>query len=479
MGISLASGMPISAGLIAAVVGGIVVGLLSGAPLQVSGPAAGLAVIVFGYVQQFGIPLLGAIVVAAGALQILLGSARVARAAMAISPAVIHGMLAGIGVQIALAQLHIVLGGTPQSSAIQNVAELPRQVATLHTQSALLGVATLVMLVLWPKLPARWGKVVPAALVAVALGTAVATLLGVEVARVELPRNLRDAFMLPALPTGRWGEAAFAAVTLALVASSESLLCAIATDKLHAGARANLDRELFAQGVGNVLSGLLGGLPITGVIVRSTANITAGARTRLSAIMHGVWVVLFVTMLGSVLTLIPLSVLAALLVSIGVKLVDPRPVREFMRHQEASTYFITLFGVVAIDLLTGIALGLGWAIFRLLRKRTHVEVAIEHADDRTHVVVRGALTFVAVPKLAGVLASIPEGRQVDVDLEAEMVDHAAFEALHAWRASYEKSGGRVDMDLRHDAWSARSAEGASTTSAAAAAAQEPYPGGAT
>ncbi|HEU4405411.1 MAG TPA: SulP family inorganic anion transporter, partial [Polyangiaceae bacterium] len=132
MGIALASGAPIMSGLIAAAIGGVVVGLLSGAPLQVSGPAAGLAVIVFGYIQQFGPRVVGAIVVAAGLVQVTLGAARIARTALAISPAVIHAMLAGIGIQIALAQLHIVLGGSPQSSALRNIAELPGQVAHLH-----------------------------------------------------------------------------------------------------------------------------------------------------------------------------------------------------------------------------------------------------------------------------------------------------------------------------------------------------------
>jgi carbonic anhydrase len=452
MGIALASGAPIASGLIAAAVGGIVVGLLSGAPLQVSGPAAGLVVIVFGDLEQFGFGVFGAIVVAAGALQIALGAAGVARVALAISPAVIHGMLAGIGVQIALAQLHVLLGGAPESSAIQNVAQLPEQVATLHTPSALLGVATLVLLLLWPRLPSRLPKFLPAPLVAVAAATGAALLLNLDVSRVELPRDLKSAFSLPEWPMDVWQQAALAAATLAFVASAESLLCAVATDKLHGGPRANLDRELIAQGVGNVCSGLAGGLPVTGVIVRSTANISAGARTRLSAILHGLWVVLFVTLLGSVLTLIPLAVLAALLVSVGAKLVDPRPVKEFARHKEASTYFVTLVGVLAINLLAGIGLGVAWSLFRLLRKRTQVSIDVEQVGERTRVVARGALTFVGVPKLSAALAAIPERQEVDLDLDAEMVDHAAFEALHAWKTSYEKTGGRVDLHLRHEPW---------------------------
>ena len=201
MGIALASGAPIGSGLIAAAVGGLAVGLLSGAPLQVSGPAAGLAVIVFGYVEQFGFAAFAALVVAAGILQVAAGAAGLARVAMAISPAVIHGMLAGIGVQIALAQLHVVLGGTPQSSALKNVAELPDQLASVHAQAALLGLITVAVLFLWPRIPGALSKVVPAALVAVLGATAAAVMLGLDAPRVELPGDLRSALSRPTWPS--------------------------------------------------------------------------------------------------------------------------------------------------------------------------------------------------------------------------------------------------------------------------------------
>ena len=451
MGIALASGAPIVSGLIAAAVGGLLVGVLGGAPLQVSGPAAGLAVLVYELVQRHGWPALGAIVVGGGLVQVALGLARVARGALAVAPAVVHGMLAGIGLQIALAQLHVLLGGDPQSSAVRNVIELPRQIAGLHGAATLLGLTTMAIVVLWPLLAWRPFKRVPAALVGVAVATTLGVVFRLEVPRVELPQDVTSAIHLPTLPTDL-GSFALSVATVAFVASAESLLCAVATDRLHDGPRANLDRELFAQGAGNVVSGLLGGLPITGVIVRSTANISAGARTRLSTILHGIWVIVATTLLVSVLTKIPLAALAALLVLVGAKLLDPRQFRPLTKHGELSTFLITFGGVVLINLLVGIAIGIVWTALRLLRRRSRLSVSTEERDGHVHVIAKGALTFLGVPKLTDALAKIPLGRKVDIDLDVEIVDQAAFEALHSWRENYEKLGGSVDLDHIHTEW---------------------------
>lgn len=448
MGIALASGAPVVSGLIAAAIGGLVVGSLAGVPLQVSGPAAGLAVMVFDDMARFGAAELGAIIVVAGALQIALGSARIARLAMAISPAVIHGMLAGIGIQIALAQLHVVLGGGPQGSALGNIAALPAQLSALHGPATVLGLASIGIIVLWPRLPVKALRAVPAPLVAVAGLTAAAVLLGLQAPSVEVPAQVGAALSIPTLPHDL-GAAAVAAVTLAIVASAESLLCAVATDKLHAGPRARLDRELVAQGVGNVLSGLIGGLPITGVIVRSRANIDAGARSRLSGVLHGLWIVLFVSFLGGVLVLIPKAALAGLLVVVGIRLVSPSHIREMIATRQWPVYLTTVAGVIGINLLAGIALGVGVAVVVLLRRLTRVDVAVERRGNAWRIVARGALTFVGVPRLTAALARVPSGHRVDVDLDVGVMDHAALEALHAWRIGYERMGGQVDMDQVH------------------------------
>ncbi|NMO13320.1 SulP family inorganic anion transporter [Pyxidicoccus fallax] len=452
MGIALASGAPILSGLIAGVVGGVVVGLFGGAPLQVSGPAAGLAVMVFGFIQTLGLAATCAAVAAAGVLQMIFGGLKVARAALAISPAVIHGMLAGIGILIVLGQLHIVLGGAPQSSAWQNIKELPGQIANLHGAATLLGLLTIGILVVWQVIPVKKLKAIPGPLVAVLGATAVAALWGADVARVDLPDNVFASFQAPKLPEN-WGPFAAAVLSLALVASAESLLCAVATDKMHTGPRANLDRELFAQGMANTVSGLAGGLPITGVIVRSAANTAAGAKTRASAVLHGVWLLLFVTLLGSVARLVPLTVLAGLLVVVGVKLVNMHHIRELNRRGELVVYLVTVGGVVGINLLAGIGLGLLVAMLRLLWHLGSVKVDVRQAGETYQVRVSGALTFVGVPKLSTALAQVPAGSKVELDLSLETLDHSGHEALESWADTHRKTGGTVYMESLEDIWS--------------------------
>jgi carbonic anhydrase len=412
---------------------------------------------VFGFIQQFGLAATCVAVVGAGLLQMLFGGLKVARAALAISPAVIHGMLAGIGILIVLGQVHVVLGGSPQSSAWANVRELPSQLAGMHLPAAVVGLLTIGLLVAWQVLPLGKLKAVPGPLVAVVGATAVAALWGADVKRVQLPENIFGSFQLPGLPEGNWGALAVATVSLALVASAESLLCAVATDKMHTGPRSNLDKELFAQGLGNTISGLVGGLPITGVIVRSAANIGAGAKTRLSGTLHGVWLLLFVTLLGSVASMVPLAVLAGLLVTVGVKLVNMNHIRELTRRGEVGVYFVTVAGVVGINLLAGIGLGLLVAMLRLLWQLGSVRVDVRKRGEAHEVQVSGALTFVGVPKLTAELAKVPAGATVHVDLALETLDHSGYEALASWSDTHRKTGGIVKMEPLEDVWARNAA----------------------
>lgn len=456
MGISLASGAPIMSGLIAGVVGGLVVGLFGGAPLLVSGPAAGLAVMVFGFINEMGFAVTCAAVAAAGMVQMAMGGLKVARTALAISPAVIHGMLAGIGILIVLGQLHIVLGGSPQANAWQNIKELPGQIADLHGPATILGLLTIGLLVLWQVMPKSRLKQIPGPLVAVVGASAAAALWGANVKRVELAGDFFSSLQLPQLPETQWGAFVVAVLSLALVASAESLLSAVATDKMHTGPRANLDKELFAQGLANTVSGLAGGLPITGVIVRSAANISAGAKTRASAVLHGVWMLLFVTMLASMLKLVPLTVLAGLLVFVGVKLVNTHHIQELRRRGELSVYVATVAGVVGINLLAGIAIGLALAVGRLLWQLGKVQVDVKQEGDVHQVRVGGALTFVGVPKLSAALAQVPMGAKVELDLAVETLDHSGYEALESWSETHRKTGGHVYMEPLEDIWRRKS-----------------------
>jgi len=453
LGIAFASGAPIIAGLIGAVAGGIVTGLLAGSPLQVSGPAAGLTVVVAGLVHQFGWETMCLITACAGVVQLLLGWFKVARGALIIAPAVVHGMLAGIGISIALAQIHVVLGGSPQSSPVVNLLGIPKQLGLVNMQAAILGFLTIAILIIWKKLPF---KAIPGPLVAVVTGTVVSIIAKMDVRRVDLP----ETFELTKLaPPEHWGPFVVAVLTVAIIASIESLLCAVATDKLHSGVRSDLDKELRAQGAGNLVSGLLGGLPITGVIVRSSANIIAGGASRWSAIFHGVWVLIFALFLGGVIEQIPLAVLAGLLVHVGINLVNLHHIRDLHTHNEAPIYFATVLGVVGLNLLAGVGLGLGLSVFFLLRRLSNTDVKVEQREGKWHVRIGGTLTFASVPSMNAALSTIPAGHNVDIDLAVDFIDHAAFESLHGWRLNHEKTGGHVDLDETHEEWYKPAREG--------------------
>jgi carbonic anhydrase len=458
LGIALATGAPLQAGLVAAAVGGIVAGRLGGAPLQVSGPAAGLTVVIAELIQLYGWRVTCAITIVVGLTQLALAHLRVARSALMVSPAIVHGMLGGIGVTIALAQLHIVLGGSPESSAIANVRALPQQLSDPHPAALSVSVLTVTVLLLWPRLRGRVGQAVrkaPGALAAVVLSTAFATLAGLHLPRVDLPSWRSHA--LPELPHGPVLGLIAAVLTVSLVASVESLLSAIAVDKLVAarqGARvprADLDKELRGQGAANVLSGALGGLPVTGVAVRSAANVRAGAVSRNSTILHGIWVLLATALLVFLLELIPLASLAALVMVVGVQMVSLTHIRSVTRHREVLVYLATTVSVVLLGVLEGVVIGIAVAIAVALHRLAHTRITYEPGksptpDEAIHrVLVRGQLTFLAVPRLSRALGQVPEGCRVVVELDGSFIDHAAYETLQDWRASHASQGGEVEI----------------------------------
>lgn len=444
LGIAAASGAPLIAGLVAAVVGGVVAGALGGSPLQVSGPAAGLTVVVAGLVGQFGWAATAGITCAAGLLQILLGVTRVGRLALSLSPAVVHGMLAGIGVTIAVQQLHVVLGGKAQSSLIANLAALPAQLVAHHPHSVLVGVLTVAILLTWPRLPKV--KVIPAPLVAVVAVTALAAAFLTDVTRVDLPEQPLQELVVPAVPEGTPIEIITAVLTVALVASVESLLSAVAVDKLHRGKRSNLDRELIGQGAANAVSGALGGMPVTGVIVRSSTNVAAGARSRASAILHGVWIAAFVLAAGAMLELIPMAALAGVLLVTGLRLVQLAHIRTLRQHDELLVYVVTAAGVAVLGLADGVLIGLALAIVRVLYRLARATVTTTEEDGLWTIRIRGTLVFLGVASLVRTLRSIPEGARVRVDLDVHHLDHAAYEAIEDWRRGHLARGGSVELN---------------------------------
>ncbi|SDS97249.1 SulP family inorganic anion transporter [Microlunatus soli] len=446
LGIAVASGAPVVAGLIAAVLGGIVVGFLGGAPLQVSGPAAGLTVIVAELIDTFGWGVTCLITVAAGLLQILFGVSRLARVALAISPAVVHGMLAGVGLTIVASQLHVVLGGSAGSSFVDNLSDLPTQIAGLHGEATLLGLGVIALLIIWPRLPRRV-RAIPGPLIAIGAATAIAVFTGSDAPRVELPGSILSSLSLPVLPDGRWSAFAVGVITIALVASVETLASAVATDGMHTGRRANLDRELIGQGTANTISGAIGGLPITGVIVRSTTNINAGARTRTSAILHGVWVLVFSALLFSVIELVPLAALAGLLVHVGAKLINLGHLRRLRRHGELLVYLVTVAAVVVLNLLEGVLIGLTLTAAITLYRVMISSVRAEQVDASTwRLPVHGRLSFLSIPRLAHELGRVPAGSDVVIELVTDYLDHAAYEHLHGWIDRHRAAGGSVHVD---------------------------------
>ncbi|WP_067564461.1 SulP family inorganic anion transporter [Nocardia acidivorans] len=446
LGIAVASDAPIAAGLIAAVVGGVVVGLLGGAPLQVSGPAAGLTVVVAETINQFGWKTACFITVAAGLLQILFGLSRIARAALAIAPVVVHAMLAGIGITIALQQLHVLLGGASHSSAWKNLVELPGELLSLHGDDFFIGAVVIVIMLTWKYVPGKL-RVLPGPLVAIAIGTGLSLIVPGNVERIVLSGSLFDAIGLPQVPSGGWGAVALAALTIALIASVESLLSAVAVDKMHTGPRTNFDRELVAQGAANMTSGLLGGLPVTGVIVRSATNVQAGARSKASAFLHGIWILVFSVALVAVVEQIPKSALAGLLIVVGIQLVKLAHIRLARRTGDLLVYVVTVGAVVFLNLLEGVLLGLALAFALLLWRVVRVTVSADPVvgTDRWMVSIEGTCTFLALPKLSAQLAKVPEGSTVLVEMSVDFLDHAAYEAIHDWAAQHENTGGRVEF----------------------------------
>jgi carbonic anhydrase len=458
LGIAAATGAPLLAGLVAAVVGGVVAGALGGAPLQVSGPAAGLTVIVAGSVTEYGWAETAAIVVLAGLIQVALGLGRLGRAALALSPAVVHGMLAGIGVVIALGQVHVVLGGSPQSKAWENLRDLPAQIIGRHDVSVFVGVLTIAVLLVWPRLVKV--SLLPAALIAVVVATATAAFAGLDLARVDLPAEPLAELTFPRWPDAPLPEIGLAALTIALVAGVESLLSAVAVDKMHDGKRADLNRELMAQGAANTVSGLLGGLPVTGVIVRSSTNVAAGARTRGSAILHGVWVAVFVLFCTALLEQIPLAALAGVLVVVGLRLVSLAQIKAYVRHRELPAYLITALGVIGFDLLTGVALGLATAVLTMLFRLARCEIEIESTGTgHTSVEITGTLAFVGSGRLARELGTVPAGGLVEVELRIDYLDHGAYETIKDWTDAYERDGGRVEVREAQGGWFQRARAG--------------------
>ncbi|MBB1140566.1 SulP family inorganic anion transporter [Myroides sp. WP-1] len=388
LGIALASGAPPIAGIISGIIGGIVIGFLSNSNVSVSGPAAGLAAIILAAISELGsFQLFLTAGIIAGLLQLLFGFLRLGTLANFFPSSVIEGMLAGIGLVILIKQLPLVLGVDIQT-AFANWA-------TIHKGTLLLAALSLAILILWNK-SSKLKKLtfLPPALVVVGLGIALnqfwiatASSWAIDQTRlVSIPAldslsDLGSIFVLPDWSGFSNSAVWIVAVTIAIVASIETLLCIEATDRLDPLKRhTHMNRELKAQGIGNVLSSLIGGLPMTSVVVRSSANINAGGRYKTSAIIHGVFLLLAVVLLSTVLNMIPLASLAAVLIMVGYNLAKPAIVIHFWHkgYTQFIPFIITFIMVVVTDLLMGVLAGMAVSFFFLLLGNVRKAFAMEH-----------------------------------------------------------------------------------------------------
>jgi MFS superfamily sulfate permease-like transporter len=464
MGIAVASGAPPAAGIITGIIGGLVVGMLAGSPLQVSGPAAGLTVLVYDIIQEHGMERLAIVVLLAGIIQMKWAWLQMGQWFRAVSPAVVHGMLAGIGVLILASQFHIMIDDTPKSSGLANLATMPAAFwkglvpdddpSTSHHLAARIGLLTIMIIVSWNVYAPAKLKTIPAVLLGVAGATGFAAWLDLPVSHIKVRDNLLSIVQLPSWDTfahildpALIGEA----LALALIASVETLLSATAVDQLHQGPRTRYNKELFAQGTGNVLCGLLGVLPMTGVIVRSAANVQAGGRTRAAAILHGLWLLLFVSFLPFALRLIPTASLGAVLVFTGYKLLNVKAIKELAQQgrDEVAIYAATLGMIVATNLLTGVLVGVGLAIAKLLYTTQNLDAYFAHdpGNGKLTLHLSGIATFVSLPRLATALENVPPHADLQISIASlRHIDHACLNLIESWQKLHKATGGRVQLE---------------------------------
>lgn len=465
LGIALASGAPLFSGIITGIVGGIVVGLLSGSQLSVSGPAAGLTVIVLGAITELGafdVFLLA--VVLAGVLQVLMGYAKAGILGLYFPSSVIKGMLSAIGLTLILKQIpHFlgvdveVFGTTEYTDGAGHNTFTNFFYALGHIQPGALsaGVLSLLVLILWesPLIKRQsWSKVVPGALVAVVISVLFNLLLkafipnwGIENGHlVNLPilnsENAASAITLPNFAAIGNPLVWKTALILALIASLETLLSVEAMDKLDPHKRRTpQNRELKAQGVGNIVAGFLGGLPLTAVIVRSSANLESGAQTKLSAVYHGILLLLAVVLIPNMLNMIPLASLAAVLLMVGYKLAKPKLFKQQYKLglDQFLPFVITIVAILFTDLLIGIIVGMGVGIYFILKanyKTPYFYHHEEHPSDgqkKITILLSEHVSFINKASLQLTLEHLPENSQVTIDgSRSQDIDFDALQIIH-------------------------------------------------
>lgn len=463
LGIALASGAPLMSGIIAGIVGGIVVGLISQSHTSVSGPAAGLAAVVLASITKLGaFEILLTAIVIAGFIQLAMGLFKAGFIANYIPSNVIKGLLAAIGILLILKQIPHAVGYDSnaddgvtfiQPDGENTFSNILRAFEVITPGATLIALASVLILYYWDKTPLKNFKVLPASLFVVALSavlnlffTAFAPSLAIgQEHLVNLPdvdtANLGALFHLPTVEHFTNGDVWVVAVTIAIVASLETLLNVEAVDKLDPHKRETpTNRELVAQGFGNIFSGFLGGLPVTSVIVRSSVNIQTGARTKASAVLHGLFMLASVLVLAPVLNMIPLSALAAILIMTGYKLAKVSLFTDMYRKgwSQFAPFVVTVLAIVFTDLLTGVLIGLATSVFYLMRSNFRNSYSIEqyrlHIGDVIKMELPNQVSFLNKATIKAALWEIPNGAKVLIDAgSAYFIDHDVLEIIQDYR----------------------------------------------
>ena len=479
LGIALASGVPPLAGIISAIVGGIIVSQLSGTYVTINGPAAGLIVVILGAVdslggtdRMLGYRLTLAAIVIAGLIQVAMGLMKAGKLSTFFPATAVHGLLASIGIIIMVKQSYVMFGiKAPHGNALQQLVALPGMLAQANPELTIIGLTTLAIVVLMPFIPGA--KRFPAPLVAVVVGmnlgyyfdlshehTYMAFLnhpfkLGPD-CLVTLPGKVLDGIVFP--DWSGLGRPAFweSVVAIAIIASLETLLSAAAVDKLDPYHRkADLNRDLLAVGAGTAISGMIGGLPMIAEIVRSSANVNNGAKTRWANFFHGTFLLVFVIFAPGMIHRIPLASLAAILTYTGYRLASPKEFKKTwdIGRDQFLIYLTTIVMTLATDLLIGIASGvlanlvLHWFVRRIPITNLHrCQLNLEQNGESAKIEVEGAIAFTNLIHLKNRLDALPGGLQVSINLgQTRLVDHSAMEYLEHFATEYGRNGGHVQV----------------------------------
>lgn len=475
LGIALGSNAPLFSGIIAGIVGGIVIGLLSGSHLSVSGPAAGLTAIVaagIGKMPVFEAFLLS--VVIAGVCQLLLGFLKAGVLGDYVPTSVIKGMLAAIGVILILKQVPHLIGYDAdyegdetfkQADAHNTFSELTSALGRITPLAVVIGAAAILIQILWDKVLVKKGRIfqlIPAPLVAVVAGV-VLSKAGAFVGDgfflknaqlVTLPQasstsEFLSFFTFPDMKYLGLPVVWTTGITIAIVASLETLLCIEAADKLDPFHRVTpTNRELKAQGIGNLVSGFLGGLPVTSVIVRTSVNINAGARSKMSAVYHGLLLLLCVAFIPGILRMIPLSALAGVLIYTGYKLAKPSLFKEFYSKglDQFVPFVITIIAIIFTDLLIGIIIGIVTGLFFVMRSNFKTAVFVVNDGNRYLFRLKKDISFLNKAYLREKLETVPEDAEVVIDIaNADFIDKDVIEVINDFLLHAHLKNIKVDV----------------------------------